>query len=70
MKRIAWHRLMRLGLAQMGLRPDEFWNLTPAELMLMAGSGEGREALTRSGLEELAARFPDAPSETRPAERE
>ena len=61
MKRVAWHRLMRLGLVQVGLRPDEFWNLTPAELMLMAGGGPGRDALSREGLEALAARFPDNP---------
>ncbi len=61
MKRVAWHRLMRLGLVQLGLRPDEFWNLTPAELMLMAGGGHGRDALSRDGLEALAARFPDHP---------
>ena len=61
MKRVAWHRLMRLGLAQLRLSPDEFWNLTPAELMLMAGGGSGREALSRAGLAALEARFPDLP---------
>ncbi len=61
MKRVAWHRLMRLGLAQLGLRPDEFWSLTPAELMLIAGSGSGRDALSRAGLAALEARFPDRP---------
>ena len=69
MKRIAWPRLMRLGLVQLGLRPEEFWDLTPAELMLMAGGGAGQEALTRAGLEALAARYPDAPR-ARPAEME
>lgn len=62
MKRIAWHRLMRLGLAQLGLRPDEFWNLTPAELMLMSGGGSGRDTLSRAGLAALEARFPDRPA--------
>lgn len=61
MKRIAWHRLMRLGLAQLGLRPAEFWDLTPAELMLMAGLGEGSAALGRAEFEALVARFPDRP---------
>jgi uncharacterized phage protein (TIGR02216 family) len=59
--RIAWPRLMRLGLVRLGLTPEVFWNLTPAELMLMAGGGTGREALTRAGLSELVARFPDTP---------
>jgi uncharacterized phage protein (TIGR02216 family) len=67
MNRVAWPELMRLGLTRLGLAPDVFWNLTPVELMLMAGGGDGgREALTRSGLEDLVARFPDAPT----AERE
>ena len=61
MNRIAWHRLMRLGLAQLGLRPAEFWDLTPAELMVMAGLGEGAAVLGRSEFEALTARFPDGP---------
>ena len=68
MKRVAWPKLMRLGLVQMGLDPDVFWSLTPGELMLMAGSG-GDEALTRAGLAELARRFPDK-SQAVPAELE
>jgi uncharacterized phage protein (TIGR02216 family) len=59
MTQIAWPRLMRLGLVHLGLAPDVFWNLTPAELMLMAGIGEARASLTRAGLDELLARFPD-----------
>jgi len=59
MTRIAWPKLMRLGLVQLRLSPDVFWSLTPAELMLMAGLGEGRATMTRAGLAELAARFPD-----------
>ena len=67
MYRVAWPELMRLGLTRLGLPPDVFWNLTPVELMLMAGGGDGdgREALTRSGLEDLVARFPDAPATKR-----
>jgi uncharacterized phage protein (TIGR02216 family) len=61
MTAIAWPRLMRLGLVHLGLKPDVFWSLTPAELMLMAGMGGGRATLTRAGLDELLARFPDGP---------
>ncbi len=61
MTRIAWPGLMRLGLVQLRLAPEVFWGLTPAELMLMAGLRAGRAALTRAGLAELAARFPDKP---------
>ena len=59
MRRIAWGGLMRLGLVQLRLSPDVFWDLTPGELMLIAGIGDGREALTRAGLAALVDRFPD-----------
>ena len=61
MTRIAWAGLMRLGLVRLGLPPAVFWELTPAELMLMAGLSGGRPALTRAGLARLQARFPDKP---------
>lgn len=64
MSRIAWPKLLRLGLVELRLKPDEFWNLTPAELMLMAGLDEPGQTLTRSGLAELIARFPDGPRAT------
>ncbi len=59
MRRIAWAELMRLGLGRMGLRPQVFWDLTPAEFMMMAGIEERPEAMTRQGLDVLLARFPD-----------
>lgn len=59
MKRIDWPRLIHLGLVDLRLRPGEFWELTPAELLLLAGHGARRDALTRAGLAELIARFPD-----------
>jgi uncharacterized phage protein (TIGR02216 family) len=58
--RVAWVRLMRIGLVELKLSPDAFWSLTPAELMLMAGLDAGTgAALTRASLDELMARFPD-----------
>jgi uncharacterized phage protein (TIGR02216 family) len=58
--RIAWPRLMRLGLVELGLAPDVFWSLTPAELMLLAGmDGSGAGAMNRSAFETLMARYPD-----------
>lgn len=63
MTRIAWPGLMRLGLVQLRLSPEAFWALTPAELMLIAGVGRGREALSRARLAELLARFPDRRAE-------
>lgn len=61
MTRIAWPQLMRLGLLDLGLTPEVFWSLTPAELVLMAGLRANGEHLTRADLAELLARFPDAP---------
>lgn len=51
--------MLRVGLCRLGLRPDEFWNLTPAELALMLGVEGGDGTMTRQRLEALAARFPD-----------
>lgn len=59
MRRIAWAGLMRLGLLRLGLAPAVFWDLTPAELMLLAGADEAPWSITRAAFEELAARFPD-----------
>ena len=56
-----WPGLMRAGLRGLGLKPAEFWDLTPAELALMMGIEFGAGAMTRSSLHELMARFPDRP---------
>ncbi|WP_371169688.1 phage tail assembly chaperone [Aliiroseovarius sp. 2305UL8-7] len=54
-----WSGLMRLGLGQLGLRPAEFWALTPIELIVMAGLDDKPAPCLRSRLEELALAFPD-----------
>lgn len=54
-----WAGLMRVGIRGLGLKPAEFWALTPAELALMLGIERGAAMMTRSRLEEMAARFPD-----------
>lgn len=59
MSRINWPRLMGAGLRGLGLRPAEFWALTPAELMLMLGVGGGDAPLTRDRLDQLIRAFPD-----------
>lgn len=56
---VQWAALMRAGMAGLGLRPAEFWALTPAELMLMLGDARGDTAMDRSRLEELISAFPD-----------
>lgn len=57
-----WAGLARAATAK-GLRPKEFWALSPAELILILGGGAGAPALTRARLEALAAAFPDHVSE-------
>lgn len=69
-EKIAWPQLMRLGLTRLGLTPDVFWNLTPVELMLMAGLGGSGETLSRQGFAELLARFPDGPGPSRETEED
>ena len=59
-----WPALMRAGLHGLGLRPAEFWALTPAELRLMLGEGEGPQPMDRTGLKALMAAFPDRPERT------
>ncbi len=62
MTRVAWPELMRLGMVELGLAPAVFWDLTPAELFLIGRLDAGPRALTRAGLADLVARFPDAPA--------
>ncbi len=54
-----WPGLMRAGMQGLGLRPGEFWRLTPAELWLMLGAGAGPARLDRAGLDDLLRRYPD-----------
>lgn len=59
MNGIDWPVLMQAGFQRLGLRPDQFWALTPAELTLMLGRAAGQQPLSRSRLAELAAAYPD-----------
>ena len=55
-----WSGLVRLGLSQLGLKPHELWDLTPVELMIMAGLDVDNHAfLGRSAFERLASLYPD-----------
>lgn len=54
-----WPALMRVGMQQLGLKPDEFWALTPAEFWLLLGEDAGRAPMGRSRLDELSAAYPD-----------
>ena len=54
-----WPSLMQAGIRGLGLRPDEFWALTPVELRLMLGEDSGSKPMGRARLDELMAAFPD-----------
>jgi len=56
-----WAGLMRAGLQDLRLHPDQFWALTPAELALMLGVGPAPARMTRDRLADLASRYPDTP---------
>ena len=59
MSGLDWPGLMRTGLRGLSLKPEEFWRLTPVELMLMLGRDAGDAPLNRGRLQELAQAFPD-----------
>ncbi|SPJ22425.1 rcc01693 family protein [Palleronia abyssalis] len=59
-----WPVLMRAGLHGLGLRPTEFWSLTPAELQMMLGRGGGAAPLGRDRFDALSAAFPDEKRDT------
>ena len=40
-----WAGLMRAGLRGLGLTPEAFWRLTPAELAMMLGEAAGTPSL-------------------------
>ena len=54
-----WPALLRLGLREMGLKPWEFWALTPAEFLLLLGDA-AEAPMARARFDALAARFPDS----------
>jgi uncharacterized phage protein (TIGR02216 family) len=58
-----WPALMRAGMQGLGLRPVEFWDLTPAELRVMLGADTGGPVMGRDRLDELMAAFPDRESD-------
>jgi len=62
---IDWPGLLRAGLRGLGLRPAEFWALTPAELRLMLGQGGGTAPLGRTRLEDLLKAYPDTEGGTK-----
>lgn len=54
-----WPVLMRAGLQGLGLQPDVFWALTPAEFQVMLGDPAKAGPLLSEGLDALMSAFPD-----------
>ena len=56
--RLDWAAMMRAGIGGLGLKPHEFWALTPAELRLMLGP-VGEAPMGRARFEALCRQYPD-----------
>lgn len=54
-----WPSLMRAGLHDLRLRPDQFWALTPAELQIMLGLDQRLMPMARDQFDALLAQYPD-----------
>jgi uncharacterized phage protein (TIGR02216 family) len=63
MKPFPWAEAMRFGLGVLRLSPDAFWRMTPRELAhaIHAVRGPSVAPMARGDLDNLLARFPDAP---------
>jgi uncharacterized phage protein (TIGR02216 family) len=59
MSALDWTALLRAGLSQLRLRPDEFWSLSPIEFLALTGHLGAAHATTRDALERLSRAFPD-----------
>lgn len=57
-----WQGFIRLAFEQLGLKPSDFWQLTPAELFLFLGVDTSPVPFSRTHLDELVRRFPDKKS--------
>ena len=67
MKVLDWPALMHAGFQYLALRPAEFWQLSPAELMQLLGAGAEAEPIGRDRIEELVPQFPDKDTDKRVA---
>lgn len=54
-----WPVLMQAGMRGLGLKPRDFWALTPAELQVLLGKGGAAVPLARDRLDELLSTYPD-----------
>ena len=63
MTTLDWPALMRAGVVGLGLQPEAFWDLTPAELKLLLGDPQASGPLLGAGLDALMAAYPDRTEE-------
>ena len=63
MGRFDWPVLMRAGMRGLGLKPHEFWALTPAELQFLLGPEAAQAPMGRTRLDELLTAYPDKQGE-------
>lgn len=61
--RFDWPAILRVGMRETGLRPADFWELTPAEFWMVTGRGPAVSAMSRTRLNELMAAHPDRKGE-------
>lgn len=61
-RNLDWPGLMRAGLGQLRLMPDQFWALTPVELALMLGHFGSEKPMNRNRLKDLLQSYPDGGS--------
>ncbi|EBA16160.1 hypothetical protein RSK20926_20580 [Roseobacter sp. SK209-2-6] len=66
-----WQGMLHLGVGRLGLRPEAFWKLTPAEFFLMLGPNQSMGPMQRDTLKRLMESFPDLkdPSEENQLDR-
>lgn len=65
-----WPAMMRAGLGELGLKPAEFWALTPVEFLVMSGAVSGPAPLSRASFDALLAQFPDERAPQDPEQKE
>ena len=60
MQLLPWDEAIGFGLGVLGLSPDDFWRMTPRELVLAAKArNPNGGVLTRLSFAELMRRYPD-----------
>lgn len=59
MTSIDWPELMKHGIGGLRMKPEAFWSLTPAELMMLSGRANSGRPIDRNEFDALIRSFPD-----------